>query len=505
MASSILNSDDGVISGTSGLKSTGGDDGVLVFQSKGTETARINTDKQIVAAAGTASLPIYSTTGDTNTGIFFPAADTIAFAEGGAEAMRINSSSEVLVGTTTTTNNLRLNQKLALVNVSTFGGASFTSYGGANSSSPLILDFQKSRGTSDGSMTVVASGDQLGSVVFRGSDGTSFQDAAVIGGEVDGTPGAGDMPGRLVFKTTADGASSATERMRIDSSGNLGLGVTPSAWTSTFKVLEIPNGGSMGAFSTTPVVYLNSNAFFNGANWIYKTTAPSVRYQLNANTGTHDWFTAPSGTAGNTISFTQAMTLNASGNLLVGDTSTAAGEFLRVVGSVGNHIARFVNTKATTLLYGPLIQYSIASPNDTGNEFLTCTDNTTLRMTVRSNGGIANYTANDVNLSDRREKTNFAPAKSYLQTICAIPVQTFNYIDQNHEEDPGLTLGVVAQDVQEVAPELVSESNWGTKEKPKMRLSIYQTDLQYALMKSIQELKAELDTVKAELATLKGN
>jgi len=83
MPSSILNSADGVISGTSGLKSSGGDDGVLVFQSKGTETARINTDKQVVAAAGTVSLPIYSTTGDLNTGIFFPAADNIGFATNG--------------------------------------------------------------------------------------------------------------------------------------------------------------------------------------------------------------------------------------------------------------------------------------------------------------------------------------------------------------------------------------------------------------------------------------
>jgi hypothetical protein len=99
MPSSVINSDDGVISGTSGLKSSGGDDGNLVFQSKGTETARINTDSQIVAAAGTASLPALTTTGDVNTGIFFPAADTIAFAEGGAEAMRINSSGNVGIGT----------------------------------------------------------------------------------------------------------------------------------------------------------------------------------------------------------------------------------------------------------------------------------------------------------------------------------------------------------------------------------------------------------------------
>ena len=95
MASSILNSDDGVISGTSGLKSTGGDDGVLVFQSKGTETARINTDKQIVAAAGTASLPIYSTTGDTNTGIFFPAADQVAVATNGVERVNLGNSATV--------------------------------------------------------------------------------------------------------------------------------------------------------------------------------------------------------------------------------------------------------------------------------------------------------------------------------------------------------------------------------------------------------------------------
>jgi hypothetical protein len=70
------------------------------FAEGGAEVARFNADAQFVAAAGTASLPVITTTGDVNTGIFFPAADTIAFSEGGAEAMRINSSGELLINTT---------------------------------------------------------------------------------------------------------------------------------------------------------------------------------------------------------------------------------------------------------------------------------------------------------------------------------------------------------------------------------------------------------------------
>jgi hypothetical protein len=100
MASSILNSDDGVISGTSGLKSSGGDDGVLVFQSKGTETARINTDKQIEAAAGTALLPSITTTGDVNTGIFFSAADTLVVTTGGTAAVTVDSGQRTKFPTT---------------------------------------------------------------------------------------------------------------------------------------------------------------------------------------------------------------------------------------------------------------------------------------------------------------------------------------------------------------------------------------------------------------------
>jgi hypothetical protein len=201
-----------------------------------------------------------------------------------------------------------------------------------------------------------------------------------------------------------------------------------------------------------------------------------------------------------TTSATERARIDSSGNLLVGTASTFNGTSITQISGnpPSNQVLSVRHTGAAP--NGMYLVYSGAAPNGSSNPFFLATDTSATRFEVRSNGGIANFSANDANLSDRREKTNFAPAKSYLNTICAIPVQTFNYIDQNLEEDPGLTLGVVAQDVQEVAPELVMESNWGTEEAPKQRLSIYQTDLQYALMKAIQELKG-INDAQAQIIT----
>jgi len=109
-----------------------------------------------------------------------------------------------------------------------------------------------SRSGSIGTNTVLSNNDRVGDLLFRGADGTNYIDAASISAQVDGTPGTNDMPGRLVFSTTADGASSPTERMRIDSTGAVivGDGTTWSKYVSD-AVFQITH-------NTNPKLVLNN-------------------------------------------------------------------------------------------------------------------------------------------------------------------------------------------------------------------------------------------------------
>ena|GEM_PF-2159497 len=353
---------------------------------------------------------------------------------------------------------------------------------------------------------------------------------SIMIGNTSSTTPAGDagFNSALTFYTNTGGASGTnpTEKMRLDASGTLLVGRTGSSGLGKLNV-------EGGADFTGGDVYLcrdSGNVSIGGTTGERLTvTAPNPTDGLVASlrnsgtsglTGTKLWFNQntvdnwnigqPAGVnafvfCNSTGSTTERMRIDASGNLLVGVSTaqsfsgvTAAQNF--VTPTNGNWAAGFRNTTTTTP-WGVAIDYTGANPNNYSSDFLYCSAGG-LRFSVMSNGGIKNYQANDSNLSDRREKTNFSPAKSYLDAICAIPVQTFNYIDQNMEDDPSVTLGVVAQDVQTVAPELVMESNWGTEEDPKMRLSIYQTDLQYALMKCIQEQQATIEALTARIAAL---
>ena len=254
-----------------------------------------------------------------------------------------------------------------------------------------------------------------------------------------------------------------SERMRIDSSGNVGVGTS----SPTVKLDLYDSAGDAA-------IRIKSNGTNSTLFFARNGSGGDVRIRSNVGNDDLQFFTAG----------TERMRIDSSGNLLLGTTSFQGGA------TRGFQINA---TGTSSSNYAQLIK------NGDGTEIFQ----------MRNNGGLGNYSANNANLSDERVKTNIELAGSYLNKICSIPVKTFKYKNQT---DDLLNLGVIAQDVEAVAPELVDVGGFGDTPEDGIPLkAIYQTDLQYALMKCIQEqqaiitdLRTELDSLKSEVTALKG-
>ena len=196
-------------------------------------------------------------TGDTNTAIRFPAADTITAETGGSERARIDSNGKVIIGH---------NASVAGDGSSEFSfqilGTSYVTSGlnqqrYANDVSGPSIILGKSRATSVGTHTIVQNSDQLGKIRFYGSDGNDFANyGAEIAASVDGSPGNNDMPGRLEFKTTPDGGVSPTERLRIGADGTV-TKYYNSTSTPQFYLggtSQVNGIAAIGAVSAAPLV-----------------------------------------------------------------------------------------------------------------------------------------------------------------------------------------------------------------------------------------------------------
>jgi hypothetical protein len=267
----------------------------------------------------------------------------------------------------------------------------------------------KSRGATAGAVTVVQNNDLLGGVYFMGADGTNVEIGAQITAAVDGTPGNNDLPSRLVFSTTADGASSPTERMRIGQNG---------------------------------FVKASEAASYIGAGGLY--------HEFNTNAADYTL---------------QARSTNAS--------------------PIGVHIL-----------------YSAASPNGTGNNFLVCDDSTTSRAVIRSNGGLANYSANNVNLSDRNAKKDIAPVVGTWDCLKEWEIVNFRYKDQ--PDDADLNMGVIAQQVAESCPEVITVFQEATEDQPE-KLGVKDQQMMWMAIKALQEAQVRIETLEAEVAALKAS
>ena len=277
-----INADNGVSSGSAGLKQTADSTGVLALQTNGTTAVTVDASQNVgigtsspAAKLNVSGNAIISTTDNTNAALRITQLGT-----GNALLVEdstnpdstpfvIDASGKTIVGYTTVLSSRISSTSITpavQVVATSFSNASIGQFG--YNATPYHV-FSRSASPTLGSNSVVSSGDSLGIIEFTGDDGTNFTSAARIQAAVDGTPGTSDMPGRLVFSTTADGASSPTERMRIDSSGNLLVGTTSTIGSAT-GVLQVKGAASQNAMQVQ--IGTNGN---NGILW-YNASASAI-------------------------------------------------------------------------------------------------------------------------------------------------------------------------------------------------------------------------------------
>jgi len=276
-----------------------------------------------------------------------------------------------------------------------------------------------------------------------------------------------------------------TERMRIDSSGNVGIGVTPSAWNSDFRALQVSSSGSyltsyISGATVNQWLFIGNNAFYDtvDSRWEYIRSKPSAQYiQYN---NEHQWLRdTGTQTAGAACSFTQAMTLDASGNLLVGKTassSTAVGAELRPSGAIISTLAASTNADFALYTYSTGAGAARFYVGMSGTVFAT---NTTISA-----------------ISDQRLKENVQDIDVGLGAILALKPRKFDWKTGKGKDIKG-DRGFIAQEFETVFPQLVDEWADPAPEGEAPYKSVRQ-DLIPVLVKAIQELTARVQTLEAK-------
>ena len=325
-------------------------------------TGLISADGKVKFPAGSASAPSFYSGTDTNTGLYFSAADEVSITTGGTQRIAIDSSGRLLVGTSSS---VAVGSSVsALLQVEHPGGSvSGVFYCTANSTQGGTLVLGHGRGSATG---VLQDGDTIGDIRFAGADGTDLQtQGATIAAEVDGTPGSNDMPGRLVFSTTADGAASPSERLRINSSGNVGIGTS-----SPGSELHLAAGDTNCAFKIT-----NTSG---GSGGLIQQNGSDFNFN-NLDSGNMRFYTAD----------TERMRILSNGHVVIGDNTDTG--FFRVTAADGasddQYVGQFENLEATAgRSYGVNIR---AGSNSTDHGFrVKNRANDTTQFLVRGDGNV---------------------------------------------------------------------------------------------------------------------
>ena len=302
---------------------------------------------------------------------------------------------------------------------------------------------------------------------FRNSGGVAIQRLRytdATGGLTIGSATATAYPVEL-------GGSTSIRAVTIDSSLNVGIGVVPSAWLTAVKSIDIQSGG-LSVYSGG----ITHNAYYDNTDsrWEYKGTGAATFY--NPQNGVHQWFVAASGTANNPITTfaTAAMTLDASGNLLVGTTSLISGTADGSINIAGANSQQIVirNTGATA---GQFWRQAV----DSGNTFYVL-NNASTGVSITS--GATSWSA----VSDERLKDIIEPISNAIAKVGSLRSVIGKY--KNDETNTRRSF-LIAQDVLSVLPEAVDSSKSN-------ELGLRYSEVIPLLVAAIKELTAEVNALK---------
>lgn len=248
-----------------------------------------------------------------------------------ANVTTLNATSSTITGNETVGGNVTVTGNVS-VNNATFSNSLTLSGGTANGVAYLNGSKVLTTGsalTFNGSQLAIGTtsfGTSGGPVVIYGASsnqGIALQTGSVGGGFISNNGSGAGL--NFYTNTGALGSETFTERMRIDASGNVGIGATPPAWGSPLSGYTTTYGayGAVGQ-SSNGSIQLIENAYYNGTNWIYRNTGDNaLRYVQGA--GNHTWYTAPVGTAGNAVTFTQSLAVGKGTTLALEGASSASG------------------------------------------------------------------------------------------------------------------------------------------------------------------------------------
>jgi len=284
-------------------------------------------------------------------------------------------------------------------------------------------------------------------------------------------------------------STGGAQRVIVDASGNVGVGVTPSAWGSNFKAIQV--AGSSVASNGPNRIELSTASYVNqSGEYIYSQSGVPVGLSQNS-LGVHRWYSAPAGTAGSTIPFGDPkMTLDASGNLLVNTATSFAGAVngtLQVQGSYGGQL---------------FLRHTASASN---KNWRIGPDGSANNIVIYNQSGVGVY-MNDggtswISSSDERLKTSLTPIENAIKKVCSIRAVTGRYLADDESVSRAF---FIAQDFEKHFPEPVSKQN---NELNTLGLSYTETiPLAFAAIQEQQALiekqQALIEALTARIAAL---